>query len=605
MDRQEQGLPQTARTDAETVAGASGGTALERGILTLQGMVGNAAVAAVVQRQPGRPDAPSRPPRGSSRIAEGTEADIANFATYVELATTAEALATGRFDSAVAFNDPKLARAFERLTWVVSVVANPGARGGVLEASRIWDEIRPAISWGLADARRRGLDPAAATTGISRLERQLVRIEAAELARAGEQATKLAAPDAGLHEERDVQLGRSFTALSTMIKEGEGVIQWNDRHLLRALTAAQVATLTDGQVRMVNLGRTAIGWAALWEEYQSLGDRYEAARKRGLLDRAATLADFVNHATSVLTETANAVVRVFQTSAAAKAAAYAAASRAAGVGAGTAAEGVGFMDDAIAEVNRARWQGRADAFGVMRYAAGFAGAVQIVSSTLNLIRAIRDEDLRAGVGAGHGIAQGGITLGGAITGASTAATTMLSSSVAVVWITMETLFDIAELSAWGRRQQAIEEIARPLRGASSLIPWGKRMGGVADALLRIETTEPGHRAALEERLLASSSEAFDIVLDGMLGVATFIQRRPDLAPVMGPEASAALEHLELMRYRSGDVGPGDIQMLTELCVPIFVGLQRVGQWAIAKYGEARERPEMRARVRALGAGEPI
>jgi hypothetical protein len=227
-----------------------------------------------------------------------------------------------------------------------------------------------------------------------------------------------------------------------------------------------------------------------------------------------------------------------------------------------------------------------------------------VSSTLNLVRAIRDQDLRAGVAAVHGVVQGGITLGGAVLSAGAAATTMLSGSVTVLWVTIETIFDIAQLSAWGRRQRALEEIARPLRGAASLIPWGRRMAGVADALLENDSSDPAHRAALEEQLIARGTEPYNIVLRGLHGVQTLVDRRPELGRVMGPEARAALAQLASLRYRdsSDPVSPWDIQMLSELARPIFSGLQRVSVWAMARYGNESETEAARARVRELEAG---
>jgi hypothetical protein len=385
-----------------------------------------------------------------------------------------------------------------------------------------------------------------------------------------------------------------------VIKEGQSVIQWNDRHVLRATGGAHLGDLSDNQVRWINAGRTAVGWAALWEDYKTLGDRYEAARRGGLIAKSATIAEFVNRATSVLTESANAALAFFKW----KTEVYQAAMSAART-AGSASGGI--AEEASAELRRMRWQNRADALGAMRYAVGIAGAVQIVSSTLNLIRAIENDDVRAGVGAGHGIIQGGITLGGAVLKASTGASTMVSGSVAVVWITIEALFDIAELSAWGRRQAAIAEIARPLEGAASLIPWGKRMAGVADALTENDSDDDEHRAALEAQLVAQGTEPFNTVLRGMLGVQAFIRRKPDLGDVMGAEAQSALRQLQFLEFRgtSEPVSPWDIQMLSEICAPIFAGLQRVGLWAIATYGEERASKPARERLKALQSGEPV
>jgi hypothetical protein len=576
---------------------ATSGLTLERSILALHHAAGNAAVGIAIQRQAAPARAPSRrgrPRRGPRGLVLGSDGDILNFTTYLEIATTTEALSSGRFDSGVAFSSPRLARAWERFTWLVSVVANPRRRSEIPEASRIWDQIRPTVDAVVARARGQGFDVATAVAGITRMERQLHRIEASELARAGERKASLASPDAGLYVDQDAQLKQGFTMLSGLIKEGEGIIQWNDRHLGRALSGPQVATMNDARVRVVNLGRTAISWLALWEDYQTIGDRVEAAKSRGMLDKAATIAQFVDRATTVTVESFNAFVNLYKDVASRTATQL-------------AKVGSGFMDDAVAEARKVRWRTHAEAVGVLRLGVGIAGALQIGSNLLGLIRAIRDDDVRGGVGAAHGLAQGSITLGGAVLKASAGATTMLSGSVAVVWITIEAIFDIAEISAWGRRQEAIAEIARPLRVAASLIPWGKRMAGVADALLESDSDDPGHRAAIEERLIQYGTEPFNTVLRGMLGVQTWIGRRPELEPVMGPQAMAALKQLDVMQYRgpSDPVSPWDIQTLSDLCGPIFAGLQRVGLWAVSKYGDRRETKDAKARLRALEAGEAV
>jgi hypothetical protein len=569
-----------------------------RQVAALQRTAGNAALASTMQRLPGQPQAPGAS-RGRTRSRRpqrpslGPDEDVLNFATYFELATAPTALGSGRFDSGVAFSTPTLARAWESVTWIVGVLGNRRRGSEIREAGRAWDDTRETVTRVLARLRAMGVDPSDAQAGFERLERRLHRLEAAELTRVGEEAATLSSPDAGLVADQDRQLGQLFHVLGGVIKEGEGLLQWNDRHMYRLISSTYGAALTDAQVRFANVGRTALGWAALWEEGGTLQERMVAARRRGLLDASATAADFVSRATAVGSETLSVAVRSFETTAAAQTAAWARALRANGI------------PMTVAEAQHAQWNGRLQAFKGLRLGAvGLAGSLQLVSSTLNLVRAIRDQDLRAGVAAGHGVVQGGITLGGAVLSAGAAATTMLSGSVTVLWVTIETIFDIAQLSAWGRRQRALEEIARPLRGAASLIPWGRRMAGVADALLENDSSDPAHRAALEEQLIARGTEPYNIVLRGLHGVQTLVDRRPELGRVMGPEARAALAQLASLRYRdsSDPVSPWDIQMLSELARPIFSGLQRVSVWAMARYGNESETEAARARVRELEAG---
>jgi hypothetical protein len=230
-----------------------------------------------------------------------------------------------------------------------------------------------------------------------------------------------------------------------------------------------------------------------------------------------------------------------------------------------------------------------------------------------MVSAIRNEDLRGGVSAGHSIVQGGITLGSAALGASTAASTFLSGSATVLWVTMEAIFDIAELSAWGRRQQKLAEIAAILQGAAGLIPAGKRMAAVGDAFSRIEAADSAEQLAMEQRLAAMGAAPFAVVLRGLLGIRAEVARQEKWAAeadeakwadVMGPDARQALEALAPYEFWPTDaVSPDVIIPISEIAKPIFVGLRRVGDWAIAKYGESNQTAAGRARVRALEAGD--
>lgn len=360
------------------------------------------------------------------------------------------------------------------------------------------------------------------------------------------------------------------------------------------MTGAGGAGASEAQVRLMNYGRIALSWAALWTDYRTLDERVAEARRKGWINEYGKYAEFVSRMTTTAVDTTNAVVGLLKESTSKVRDTFIKMSMQANVP---------FGDRALAEYKYAK---RLSQFQGLRWAGGLSGGAQIVSGVWNLVIAIRDEDLRGGVAAGHSIAQGGITLGSAITGASTAASTFLSASATVVWVTIEAVFDIAELSAWGRRQQKLTEIAAILQGAARLIPAGKRMAGVADAFSRIDTADSTEQLAIEQRLTALGAAPFAVVLRGLLGIKTEVDRRPEWARVMGAEARQALAALSAYENWPPDaVSPDVIGNVSAIAKPIFVGLRRVSDWAIAKYGEANQTDPGRARVRALEAGEAV
>ena len=156
------------------------------------------------------------------------------------------------------------------------------------------------------------------------------------------------------------------------------------------------------QVRYLNLARTALGWAVLFKEFGSLQERFDAAKKRGMIPAAATIASFVSHAGSVFSETTNLALRHAQTLATWQFQYWA-----------RVGQETGFSQDLMA----LKWEGRAKAFAKWgRMLSAGSGVLQVVSGALDLINAIENDDARAGVAAGHTIAQGGIAIGARCSG---------------------------------------------------------------------------------------------------------------------------------------------------------------------------------------------
>jgi hypothetical protein len=109
---------------------------------------------------------------------------------------------------------------------------------------------------------------------------------------------------------------------------------------------------------------------------------------------------------------------------------------------------------------------------------------------------------------------------------------------------------------------------------------------------------------MEQRLTALGAAPFAVVLRGLLAIRAEVSRRPLWAAVMGPEARQALDALATYEFWPPEaVSPDVIVDISALAKSIFVGLRRVSDWAIAKYGESNQTDAGRARVRALETGE--
>ena len=194
-----------------------------------------------------------------------------------------------------------------------------------------------------------------------------------------------------------------------------------------------------------------------------------------------------------------------------------------------------------------RWEARAKAFAKWsRVLSGGSGVLQVVSGALDLINAIENDDARAGIAAGHTIAQGGIAFGGAAVGAGVVATTAASGVAALVWIEIDLLFQVAEIIEGFQNMARLEQIARLLRVAESLIPWGKRMAGAADAVAANTSADPAHQAGVEAAILKQAAEPFGIVVSRLVAIRNQITADATMHKVIGAAGRQALGELVVL-----------------------------------------------------------
>ena len=215
---------------------------------------------------------------------------------------------------------------------------------------------------------------------------------------------------------------------------------------------------------------------------------------------------------------------------------------------------------------------------------GVAGAVSIISGFLDLIAAVQDNDDRAARAAVHSIAQGGVSLGGALLGAAPSSTAFVSGGLTVVWVTIEALAMASDNIKGFKKLQQLDKIRRFLEAAASLVPWGKRMAGVADAWEQLENEDFDRAFALKDDFLRRAKEPYSIVVSHMIDIGDVL-RSAEFAAQIGSKETAALDRLAMYRYRNVDeFGPGDMREITDICFVLFTAMKRIGANAVKRYG---------------------
>jgi hypothetical protein len=176
------------------------------------------------------------------------------------------------------------------------------------------------------------------------------------------------------------------------------------------------------------------------------------------------------------------------------------------------------------------------------------------------------------------------------------ATTAVSGLAALVWIEIDLLFQVAEIIEGFQNMARLEQIARLLRIAESLIPWGKRMAGAADAVAANTSADPAHQAGVEAAILKQAAEPFGIVVSRLVAIRDQITADTALHRAIGAAGRQALSELSYYEYfKPGDpFSPTEIMRVTELCRRLFPALARMGRWAAATYGPTRDSAESKA-----------
>jgi hypothetical protein len=179
-----------------------------------------------------------------------------------------------------------------------------------------------------------------------------------------------------------------------------------------------------------------------------------------------------------------------------------------------------------------------------------------------------------------------VQTGGAVTGAGTATTVAVSGGLVVIWATLEAIGMASDNIKGFKRLQRLEEISRFLTTAASLVPWGKRMAGVADAWEQLAAEDPDRAFALNDDFLDRARQPYAVVVKGMLQIGSAM-RGGDFSAEVGAKERAALATLEGYRMRGTDeFAPGDMRAVTEVCIVLFASLQRSGAAAVRLYGPA-------------------
>jgi hypothetical protein len=450
-------------------------------------------------------------------------------------------------------------------TRYVVLMLRAGLTLGELDATRTrWDQLRPVINRVAAWAAANDYDVSPLTDGSQRVERRLNAQEAAIRSRTSEEQVQLPDPAAGIYAKEMQEVEEKAKAHQQLLNS---IKLWDLRHPVRLTQGALSAASLDEQIRQADVVRLAIGWAGVFQEASTFDERMAAAARKGLLAGTVTAAKMASHATSVLTDSVKFILKSME-------------ARAGNI----AASALPYMTDAE---KAAAELFKTEAAGLKmlgRYLSAGAGILSIVSGTLDLVKAVQDNDDRAARAAVHSIAQGAVSLGAAITGASAGATALVSGSLVVVWGTLEAIAMAAEAVRNFERQRRLDAIRGFLDRAESLLPWGKRMAGVSDAWEKLEAEDPQKADALKDSFLQRASESYRIVVSNMLEVGAALRSAEFIEEIGVPEKQV-LDELDLYQYRElAEFGPGDMREITKICVVLFTAMQRIGADAIKRYG---------------------
>ena len=174
----------------------------------------------------------------------------------------------------------------------------------------------------------------------------------------------------------------------------------------------------------------------------------------------------------------------------------------------------------------------------------------------------------------------------------------------MIWIEIDILFQIAEIIEGFKNMARLDEIARMLSAAESLIPWGKRMAGAADAIAANVSADPAHSAGVEAAILKQAAEPFGIVVSHLVAIRNRINADATMPKVLGATGRQALGELSFYEYfKPGDpFSPTEIISVTETCRRLFPALMLIGRWAVATYGPDRDSKKSTALRKQLESG---
>ncbi|MGZ8694103.1 MAG: hypothetical protein ACXWYS_01555 [Gaiellaceae bacterium] len=494
--------------------------------------------------------------------------------------TTAGVLRRAPLPGTTATGDHDLDATLGEIRYVVQSIRSGIGAEHIKGVIGRWRMCRPGIDRVQAFLAGAGFDVAQMNAGRQRVEDSLDRAEVSARSRAAEKKVRIAQPDIGIWEGREInELIDLLTMNSRLHVE---LKTWDARHAVRGATTAVTVEggalkpigsrvdlagsprpqgAFDDDIRAFNNVRIAIGLLALFQELGDLDRVMDEAAKRGLLARTATASKFVSHATTVTTESINVMLRA----AASRADAWAA-----------LAKGTPYFTSFAEQAAKFRVAARGLTAG--------AGAVAVVAGILDLIDNWgRDE--RAARSAAHSTAQGLVNVGAGLLDASAGATTFVSGTLVVAWATLEAIAIGIDNIKGFKKLQELEVVRRDLERAATLIPWGKKMAGVGDAYNQVEAEDPDRAFALADRFIAAAAQPYSIVAPRLYTISRIVEASTLAGPLSGPERQAINELETFYGYRKGDpFTPWQIGEMTQRAVVLYEALQRMGRKAIAVYG---------------------
>jgi hypothetical protein len=469
--------------------------------------------------------------------------------------------------SRVAIDDPTLDALAEEVRGVVFILENDGLKDRTASALDLWGRVRGQVHDVFAQAPQQQADSdkvTEATSAVGHLEEVLLGARARDAVAAHQGTIDVGSPEAGYLKAAGKQVDEALMKGGELLAKAKDVAQASFGENAKLETGASGFELVYG----------------LAVEVPELGERLEKAKEKGALATGATVFDLLKLSMNALNKLISLTGSLFSVALKSK-----------------GAEEVAGLFERAAEAAEHN-----PISSVTRVLGGAANALGIISSTLSLIDAVKSGDTRGALAAGHGIMQGAVGLGSTILRASAFEAGAASMGVFLFYEGVDILGTLGGILEGLRAEANLEKVGHFVRIATRCAQLGQAMAQTADT-----ASNPGKLSdsrGIQDSLvtqieLMAEAQARQVVgffpkLAGILYDWDRNEEFKDVAQALGPTARRVV-----------DAGVPDLEPISLAfnCRDLFHGIDRMGRYAVAKFGDDRhsddaedERDEIRGEV---------